>query len=263
MTTLDEYRGYGDELEYRLKLKTFPIGVKLLTSEQDISDKAMRPKKDHGTHLPLCQALAMSRRDGAIVAMLKEDMWCYLPVIGLGMAEPPDYYMEGNMYYPSMVKTKEAAKKLAQDFPRLEYGKYVGIMSAPLSCINFEPDLAVVYCDSVQLLNLLTGLRYQEGHQVKSTLAPAAACVCSIVPPILTGEAQVSVPCRGDRRWAIAQDDEMIFSVPAAQLESLVDGVRYRDEAGAGLPMDFVMMPEPSLSESYIKMGKMMGMDVH
>ena len=53
MTTLEEYHGYGEELERLLLLRTSPIAVKMLEKEEDIPDGAYRPRKDDGVHLPV------------------------------------------------------------------------------------------------------------------------------------------------------------------------------------------------------------------
>ena len=262
MPTLSDFNSYGEELERQLRLNTFPLAVKLLEKEEDVPEGSIRPKRDLGYHLFLCQGFAMSRREGKLVAMLKEDMWCYVPVIALGLAEPPEYYLAGHVDFPLRVRTLEAAKNLVDTSPRLEYGRYVGIVSAPLKTANFEPDLVVIYCNSVQLMTLLSGIRYKEGHQVTTTLSPGSACVYSTVPVIQDGKCQVAVPCGGDRRWAIAQDDEIVFSVPKEKLKDLMLGLRHFDESGPVLPIGFVMRPEATLPESYVKIGRMVGMEM-
>jgi len=263
MPTLSDFNRYGEELEKRLQLKTFPLALKMLKRERDIPEGAIRPKRDLGFHLALCQGFAMSRREGALVAMMKEDNWCYPPVIALGLAEPPEYYLKGHTDFPLRIGSLEAAKNLADKSPRLEYGKYAGIVSAPLKTASFEPDLVIIYCNSAQLRSLLSGIRYKEGYQVTSTLEPHAACVQSTVPVVQSGNCQVTVPCIGDRKWALAQDDEMIFSVPKNKLEDLLLGVRFFDEAGFGFPINFAMKPEYPLTENYLKVGRMVGMEVH
>lgn len=117
MAAVSEFNTYGEELEARLLLKTSPIAIKMLKTEADIPKGAMRPRRDTGSHLDLCQGFAMSRRERAVVAMLKEDHWCYVPVIAHGLVEPPDYLLEGNMDFPSRVADQQAAKDLAKNSP--------------------------------------------------------------------------------------------------------------------------------------------------
>jgi uncharacterized protein (DUF169 family) len=263
MTTLKEFNSYGVELERRLRLKTYPFAVKLLKSEADIPEGAIRPKKDLGYHLAQCQAFSMSRREGKTVAMFLGDMWCYSPVLAFGIVKPPEYYLEGNTYFPAQVSTREAAKNLAAHFPRLKYGECKGILSAPLNTATFEPDLIVIYCDSAQLRCLLVSLKYKEGERVTSTLEPGGACVQSTVPAITSGECQVAVPCGGDRRFGLAKDDEMIFTVPAGKLEDLMQGLKTLDEKDAMFPIKPGSRIEYPLNESYIRVGKEIGMEVH
>jgi uncharacterized protein (DUF169 family) len=264
VTTRSKIKSYGEEIEKRLLLRTSPIAIKLLKKETDIPKGAIRPKKDLGFHMGLCQGFAKSRREQATVAMLKEDNWCYVPVLAFGLAKPPESYLEGNADFPGRVADLEAAKNLAKKSPRLEYGKYIGVASAPLKKANFTPDLVVIYCNSAQLRCLLMAIRYKNGYQVTATLEPGGACVQSTVPVIKSGECQVTVPCGGDRGVALAQDDEMIFSLPVDKLEDLMLGLRHFDEVGLGcMHPSPHMRPEYPLSEFYVKMGKMIGMDTH
>jgi len=263
MPNLSEYNTYGEELEKRLQLKTFPFALRFLKKEEDIPEGAVRPKKDLGYHLALCQGFSLSRRDGQSVAMMKEDNWCYAPVIALGFGEPPEYYQKGHIDFPGRVGSLEAAKNLVYKSPKLEYGKYTGIVSAPLKKTNFEPDMVVIYGNSAQLRSLLSAIRYKDGYQVTLTLEPGGACYQSTVPVMLTGDCQVTVPCLGDRRWALAGDDEMIFTVPTSRLDDLMLGVRFFDEAGLGFPIKFGMRPEYTLPDDYVKVGRMLGMEVH
>ena len=250
----------AEEISRRVCLKTFPLAVKLLKKEEDIPQEAMRPLRDLGYRLELCQAYATSRRDGTLIAMLKEDMWCFEPVVGYGLTEPPQYFLEGHNRFPQDVETLEVGKNYASDLPRLPVGKYIGIMSAPLRTTNFEPDLVMIYGDSAQLSLLLLAREYKEGHDLKCSFSSHAACVYSVVPVIQTGECRVAIPCRGDHYSAIAGDDELIFTVPTKKLEDLMVGLRYLETTGSKLPRNYRMKREPELPDSYIKIAKMIGM---
>ncbi|MFC2046826.1 DUF169 domain-containing protein [Chloroflexota bacterium] len=264
MAQLSDLNGYGSELEKMLQLRTSPIAVKLLETEGDIPKATIRPKRALDFQLGLCQAFAMSRREGAQVAMLKEDHWCYVPVIAFGLSEPPEIFLEGHTSFPERIADLEAAKRWAHIYPRLDYGRYLGIVSAPLKTANFEPDLVIIYCNSAQLTCLLSGIRYKEGYQVTSILEPGGACVLATIPVIKSGDCHVSVPCIGDRRWALARDEEIIFSVPKSRLEDLMMGLRNCEDRDSGYTAIIPrMMSEYPLPESYVKIGKMIGMDVH
>lgn len=251
---------YGEELERRLRVGSFPLALKLLETESDMPVGAQRPLRDLGHHLSLCQAYQISRREGTTVAMLKEDMWCFEPVIGYGLAECPKEFLEGHNRFPDDVETLEAGRHFAEEFPRLEVGKFVGVVSAPLRTANFEPDLVMVYCNPAQLGLLLLGREYREGYNLKCALSSHAACVYAVVPTLQSGECHVAVPCRGDRYGAMAGDDEMIFTAPRHRLEELIAGLRHVDSTGSRLPNGYRLYPEYPLPESYEKIGKIMGL---
>jgi len=148
--------------------------VKLLEKEEDIPENAIRPLRDWGYRLELCQAYATSRREGMLIAMLKEDMWCFEPVVGYGIAEPPQYFLEGHNRFSEDVKTLEVGRNYVSDFPHLPAGKYIGVISAPLKTADFEPDLVIIYCDSAQLGLLLLAREYKDGHDLKCSLSSHA-----------------------------------------------------------------------------------------
>ena len=260
MMQLEDMRNCGEEISRRLCLKTFPLAVKLLDKKEDIPREATRPLRDLGYRLELCQAYATTRREGTLIALLKEDMWCFEPVVGYGIAEPPRYFLEGHNRFPRDVETLEAGKNYASDFPRLPVGKYIGVMSAPLKTTNFNPDLVMIYCDSSQLSLLLLAREYKDGHDLKCSLSSHAACVYSVVPVLQTGECRVAIPCRGDKYKAMAGDDEKIFTVPIGKLEDLMVGLRYLETTGSKLPRAYRMQREPELPLNYFEIAKMIGM---
>jgi uncharacterized protein (DUF169 family) len=201
----------------------------------------------------LCQGFAMSRKEGLTVAMFQEDMVCFEPIVGYGWVKPPQYFLDGHNRYPQDVKNLEAGRNYASDFPRLDVGRYKGVLSAPLARAHFEPDVIMLYCDSAQLSLLLLGREYQNGHDLPCHLSSHAACVYSVVPVMKTGEYQVAVPCRGDRYFALASDAEIIFSFPGEKLEDLMDGLRHLEKYNSRLPRLPAMMREPIFPESYVK----------
>lgn len=260
MAKFDVFHRYADELEKRIRLQTFPIALKLLEQESDIPNGSERPLRDFGYHVALCQSFSMARREGRTIAILKEDMWCFEPAIGYGLAEAPQYFLDGYNRYPQDVQELGAGRNYASDFPRFEVGRYIGVVSAPLSTVNFEPDIVLIYCNSAQLTLLLLGRECQDGHDLKCSLSSHAACVYAVVPAIKKGECQAAIPCRGDRTLALARDDEIIFSVPAPKFKDLMSGLSYVEQYGSKLPFAPQMRWEPDLPESYSHISDIMGL---
>ena len=261
MTTSDEFNSYGEELERLLLLRTSPIAVKMLEREEDIPEGAIRPKRDRGEHLAQCQAFALTRRRGETIAMLKEDNWCWAPLIGYGLVEPLDENTISPLIY--IVENMEAAKKVAKNFPRFEYGKYIGILSAPLKTASFKPDLVLIYSNTAQLRSMLLAIKYKEGYLLKSEFDPIDSCVYSVVPAIQNGDYRITLPDPGEYERAMAEEGEIILSVPPDRLEELVMGLRFFEKIKLGYThLNMEMRPDFPQPEFYKELFRMWGLDV-
>ena len=64
--------------------------------------------------------------------------------------------MEGKTFLKFAVSEPKAARDLAAALPRLECGKNIGVLSAPLSGASFNPGVVVIYCNTNQLRCLLS-----------------------------------------------------------------------------------------------------------
>jgi uncharacterized protein (DUF169 family) len=261
MTTIQQYNDYGAILEKLLILRTSPIAVKMIEKEADVPEGAIRPKRDRGYHLAQCQALAMTRRQGITIAMLKEDNWCWAPLIGYGLVKPFDKdTLSPNIF---MVADIEAAKRVVQNFPRLEYGKYIGIVSAPLKTANFLPDLVLIYCYPAQLRSMLMATKYREGFLVTSQFDPIDSCVYSVVPVILNGRYRITLPDPGEYERAMAGEDEIIFSVPKDKMEELIFGLKHFDQIKLGYThLAMQITPDFHRPDFYKRLFRTWGLDI-
>jgi uncharacterized protein (DUF169 family) len=254
--SLTAYNAYGTDLEKLMYLKTYPIAIKMLKNESEIPKGAIRPKKDRGEHYAMCQVFGVARRQGTTLAMFLEDHWCFEPIISYGLVETPQDYLEGstNSYF---IANREAAAKHAREMTRLPVGKYAGMVVGPLKTANFAPDLTMVYANTAQLRHMLLCLRYLNGTQVTSTIDPIGSCVHSVVPSLLNGECEVTVPDPGDFERAGAQDDEMILTVPTSRLKELMEGVYHFEKSGMGFRrFSYAVNPDfkqPPFYEEYFK----------
>jgi uncharacterized protein (DUF169 family) len=210
MTTLSEFNKYGGELERLMRLRTAPMAVKMLKSEKDIPKGAVRPWRDRQQHIAQCQAFALSRRQKQTIAMLEEDNWCFAPVIAYGLEEkPPDPELQ-----------------LFLEFPRFPKDKYIGIVSAPLSTANFAPDVVIIYANSTQLRNMLNPLSFGKIKKEVDYYFFPPACAYQVIPVMENNRYMVTLPDPGDYMRALAAEDEIILSVPAARMEEFMAGIR-------------------------------------
>ncbi|MDD5338644.1 MAG: DUF169 domain-containing protein [Dehalococcoidales bacterium] len=234
MPTIKDYNRYGKELENSLGLMTSPIAVKMLEKESDIPKDAIRPKKGEGYHLAQCQAFGMSRRERVAVAMLKEDNWCPGAVISYGLVPMPAESSGGHQ----------------ANGEYFEYGKYIGILTAPLKKASFEPEAVIIYCDTNQLRIILLSLKPEERSLVKSNFFPFS-CNNAVVPVILHGEYWINLPDPGEFARALTLPGEMMFSLPASKVATLVEGLKGTERFESGFAHESLMMrpdfPQPDL----------------
>jgi uncharacterized protein (DUF169 family) len=259
---LEKLHEMGTELEHWLRMRVHPIAVKMLKSKDEVPEGAMIPTRDWGHKFSLCQSFAKSQRDGWTIAMFKEDHWCFEPVEGLGFAERIPYFLEGHHRYPDSVRTLKGASEWCKNMPHFEYGTYQGIVSAPINSCNFMPDVILMHVNGMMTSQLIIVRNWIDGKDLHCQLSGHAVCVYAVVPPILKKECTVAIPCKGDRRLASAQDDEIIFSIIPEMLPDFIEGTRYLQEHNWGIPMLQEYKEEYDLKPGYADVGEKLGMDL-
>jgi len=243
-SALNEYNKYGEDLERILLLRSSPIAVKMLEKEEDIPEGAMRPKKDRGQHLAQCQAFAMSRRDRVTIAMLKEDHWCPTAVMAYGLVKKP-----------------ESVDKWSHPYDCFEYGKYIGLVSAPLKSANFTPDLVLIHAKPSQLRSLLLTMKTEDVPEVRHHFFPPS-CGWPIVNPMKDGKYWIVLPDPGEYQRALTDEGDLIFSIPHVKLKEMMAGLR-KNEHGSFSYRDHQMFMQTDfpLPDFYKNMFKGWGMD--
>jgi len=222
MMSIENYNKLGEDLERLLILRTSPLAVKMLEKVADIPPGAIRPRRDRHHHLAQCQAFSLSRRERLSIAMLKEDSWCWAPLVGYGLV---DWRPAKDIILP---------EGQAERMPRFKEGRYIGIVSAPLKIADFVPDLLLVYSNTAQLRNMIQVVKDEEKTLVASEFDPIDSCVYSVVPVIMNGQYRITLPDPGECKRALAAEDEIIFSIPGNKLDLIVSGLKQAEEKKRG-----------------------------
>ena len=238
---LDTFNKNGEELEISLILRTSPVAVKMLEKDADIPKEAFRPKRDGGYHIAQCQAFGMSRREGKTVAMLKEDHWCPTALMAYGMVETPD----------SMAKWGES-------YQSFEFGKYIGVVTAPLKSATFMPDVVLIYSNPAQIRALLLTMMSDGESQVSGHFF-LPSCGHCVVDPMETGKYCIVLPDPGEHQRALTLEEEMIFAVPQGKMPGLMAGINNRGFSHRDRYMS--MLPDFEQPQFYKDMFKGWGLD--
>ena len=256
---MQHLKAFREAVDNYIRPRTPPIAVKLLKREADIPKSAQRPLKDLEHRVALCQGFAFARRNGITLAMLKEDQYCPLGVIMLGLVEPPPFWLEGNTNLVRYAPTPEAAVQIIQETPRFKVGEYVGAVTSPLPDTDFDVDVIITYCNAAQVMRFIQAATYKDGKSLEALLLPAGACAISIVRTTQTGQCQLVVPCLGDRRYGLTPDDELIFAVPVSELDEIAAGIEKTHKAGISLPVRAPLSWEAQMVGPYQELQKLLG----
>ena len=245
----------GLELEQQLLLRYSPIALKLLYSEEDIPEGTVRPWREEGNRLAMCQAFALVRRNRKAYTMLKEDHWCVWPLVSYKLCplEDEDYTYMGTKFF--VRDPQRGVRFLREEYPFLEGKAPIGFSIAPLRSCTFVPDLVTVYCNPAQIRSLLMAAKFLTGDMLPLTLDPVDSCVHSTIPVLNGKDFNITFPDPGEYERGLTDEDEVMFTLRGDLLEPFTECVRTFGRIGfgyQGLKMEMSMnFPRP---EFYNKM---------
>jgi len=236
---METWREAGRSLNFYLRPQTFPLAVKLVEREEQIPEQARRPMRDLGKRLAPCQGAAIARKYGWTVAVAGVDSGCAIADLNYGWTEDVDLdkviAFATRMNY---ARDEDAARATMAAVPRLAPGRCHAAVYSPLEKTSVEPDVILIYCNPAQLMRLIHGATQKEGKPITcSFLGRMASCTEGVLASYTQQLPKIVVPGNGDRVWATAQDDEMAFVIPAAQLEDMIDGLSQTHQRGIRYPV--------------------------
>lgn len=259
---MEGWRNKGKLLIDFIRLRTSPVAVKLLKDGDGFPDGALRPLKNLGFPMAICQGMGMARRSGLTVGFSSEESACPPSNLFFGWAELKDEMDIANAWLKmGTYKDLEAAKRGLESRPRFAKGEYHGIIFSPLDSTTIIPDVILVYCDSAQAMVLTGASCYKDGVGLTffKPLQASAVCVESIISTKLSGRFQLAIPCGGDRRLEATEDDELIFSIPSDRLDDIIDWIEAKRRSGSRpYPTSRNLQVQPELNKYYEELRKKM-----
>jgi uncharacterized protein (DUF169 family) len=233
---------------------TLPVGIRMVRSDEEAPKKARYPLRDIGNRIAVCQGLTLARTIGWTLAFEKEDHGCPLSLVFIGHVHP-DSFLEGTVsdYY----QDDEASAKLMEDtFPRWPVDEVKQIWLSPLQKCEFEPDVAIVYGNSAQILTLIHAANYRKGSGISSMSTGRGGCSNWIAGVIQSNECTYNIPGPGERIFAGTQDHEVSFAIPYRRFESVIHGLEYVRKKGAfRYPVpNLTVLSEPKFPKEYYEL---------
>ncbi len=227
------------------------VGVNLVRDAADVHGKKIRVRDQRIT---ICQQIAYSRMYGWSTFTDHGSAHCLLGAACAGIIAPPQRVMDGTVNNGVYQQNQDAAVAMQQKMPRIPSG-VIGMLTYPLArpVEGMIPDLVVLYVNTAQAMRFVQAFLYHEGGDfVMRSSGDAGVCSRGVAQVFLTGEPTIEIPCMGDRRFAMAQDHEMIVGIPFGWLERTGQGLNATHKAGIRYPIPFQIPASCDLPPTYI-----------
>jgi MtaA/CmuA family methyltransferase len=241
------------ELQTYVRPQTFPVAIRMLRPGEAIPDRARRPARDFKKLSMNCQVIDMARRYGWMIALTREDSICSLGIAALGFEKPSHMFSSGTLCEGMYTETKQAGQRSEAAVDRFDPGQFNGLLVAPLDRATFEPDLVCVYGNPAQVMRLTQAALWKKGGKLASAFGGRVVCADIIVTTMRTDQPQVILPCSGDRIFGQTQDHEMAFTIPWAQVEEIIAGLKGTHDGGIRYPITQFMEYEAKLPPKYME----------
>lgn len=241
--TVLDYAKLAAELEGLLKLRSFPFGMKLFESAQEMESiaKIRRPKAVH----TLDQLVGQAARLGWTMGVKGEDLvgdQCR-SVVGLGGQDKT--WFSGEHMVGVWYATKQDAGKHQKSMNLVPAGKYQALVVAPLvKWANtattgplHTPDIALFYATPGAMMYFINGLQWSGFKRFDWSVVGESACADSWGRALKTREPSLSIPCFAERRYGGVLDDEMLMALPPEYIPKAVAGMRALAKNGLRYPL--------------------------
>jgi uncharacterized protein (DUF169 family) len=226
-----------------IRHQTHPLGVKLLRIGDPVPEGAKNPVRDFGVAFSLCQAMALSRKEGVTIVLDKNSQSCPIALAGLGLVKPEEF-LSGRFVLAPVNQSPEARAKMVASLPRFPFGKYQQLLISPIKTAAFDPDVIVFYGSGAQVMRMIQAAVFSSGKALSSTATGSGGCLVPIVASMLEGECKYAVPGNGDRRLGLVADGELSFGMPRERFEEVMQGLKFSHEGKQTYP----------ISPGYLKM---------
>ena len=255
-----ESKGWKDiatELEMLLRLRTFPIGLKLYEDKKALD-------KIGGLRTPvrrtlICQLVTVARTVGWTLGVTLDGLLSGSPCAAMvGLDRRRDIIMDGTYRSVVWFESQEEGRKCEQTFPHLPAGKYEALVLGPITRNKFDPDMVILYGTPAQMMLVINALQWKDYERLQFFSVGESSCADYIAECYLSGKPSLTIPCFGERVYGHAQEEEMVMAVPARQIEKLLEGLKGLFKRGvrypipyAGPQLDVVTKLPPLYLETY------------
>jgi uncharacterized protein (DUF169 family) len=206
-------------------LESHPAGVNFLR------DLALAQEAERAKGHRFCQAV-MRARQGERLLLTAEEIACPAAASALGFKALPHKLESGEMLKGFGIFQDEAmAARTVRAMPRLELGKYPGILLGPLDSFPDLPDVVLLEGPVEKFMWVaLAYLNATGGRLTSSTAVLQAICVDSAVLPFLQDTINLSYGCYGCREATDLEEGETAMGFPGHLLPVITENLLHLRE---------------------------------
>ena len=247
------YADFNAFVKFTLRMDCDVIGIKFYESHDDVPAEAVHPVADMGKHMATCQALSLARYNGQTICMSAEDEWCWAPLVDYGIVDCSEgtEAFDTIVQYLNIADMDQAARFYAEEYPRLELGKYAAWVIGPLSTITYEPDVVMVYGDPFAINWLCLNAKHLDGKTIASNFDGIDSCVYEMVNTMTRQDYQICFPDCGEIVRARTKQSDAVFCIPGSKLQQFMncvmtfgkDQFTYNFEIQYEYPLDYTRPP--------------------
>ena len=210
------YAEIADKISKPIGLTKHLVAVKLFDDLSKIPEGLPRPE----SKLYYCAAVGQAMQ-GKTILMLAEDHGCDRGAYMLGVKEPSEAVLNGEMYAKShMVETARAGKRLIDQAPKIPVGKTAAILLTPLEETTIDPDVVLVSANPHQSLVILNATNYQNGLEIPLRFQILTSfCAYATALPFKYGKPEATIPQEQARMRSNFTNEEMLIGIPGEMLE--------------------------------------------
>lgn len=212
------------EFQRLLRLRTYPVGVRLCPAEEELAQGKVPAVK-----LTLCQMIKGAAHAGWQLACPKDQMGCFTAQLILGFRQQTEKDVEHHVR--QFTDDEQVARRMIENKPKLPFGQMAGVLTGPLG--EFPPDVLVFVVDALQALGLIEAYTYSTGESLSFVNGvSSAACSYGVVAAYQSGKPNLAIPCVGAKRYGQLQDNELLFTVPLAVAETMLANAQAMEQGG-------------------------------
>lgn len=222
-------------MERFLRLKTFPVGLKLYENPDDL--KLNQWLRRPAEKLTLCQMITTVRTFDWTVGGVAEDLVTEGCASILGLSELSKFVTSGQMRNTVWLESKDDAARCERIMQRIPYGKFKAFALAPTAYDPFEPDIVLLYGNPAQMSLLVNAIQYDRFERLSFHSVGETSCSDVIGRCFVDRVPALSIPCYGERRFGHASDDELAIGLPAEECSRILKNLEILYKKGIRYPI--------------------------